>query len=201
MADLGTLKSRIANEIHRTDLTSDIAYAISDAIKFYQNKRFAFNQTRANFNTVAGTEFYTPFTDIGQIDSIVITVNQRKVQLEEWPYLALEEISTTTNTQSQPWSWAWYGEQIRLYPIPDQAYALTISYLKRIDEPATDGTSNEWTEDAEDLIRASAKMRLYRDVLHDDENGIRAASAETTALRRLLRDSRQLVTGGLRGSW
>lgn len=201
MADLATLKARIAREIKRNDLTDEIADAIGDAIKYYQSRRFAFNQVRDDFTTVAGTEFYTPFTDIGAIDSIVVTVNQRKVRLDQWSFSTLEEVSTTTNTQSQPWAWCWYGEQIRLYPIPDQAYTLTVSYLQKIAVPATDGDSNAWTEEAEDLIRHAAKARLFRDDQWEPQSAIDSQAAEQDAYRRLKRDSNQLVTGGLNGSW
>lgn len=111
MADLATLKSRIASEIHRSDLTSAIAYAIGDAVKQYQSRRFAFNQTRGTFSTVVGTEFYDSLTDIASIDTVTMTVNGRKVVLDEWAYGYMERVNTTTNTNNQPWAWSWYDEK------------------------------------------------------------------------------------------
>ncbi len=204
MADLATLKTRIADEINRTDLTTQIGYAVSDAISFYQGKRFAFNQARTTFDTVAGTEFYTTSTipdDIAQIDSLTVTVNGRKVALEAWSFNVMEDIATTTNTQSQPWAYAWYANQIRLYPAPDAAYTLTISYLQKVDAPANDSTSNAWTTEAGALIRHAAKKYLYRDVLLDASAASLCAQAEADELSRLKAESNQLVTGGLRGSW
>lgn len=197
MSTLAEMKSRIAREIHRTDLTTEIAEAISDAVADYQHVRFVFNQTRGTFATVAGTEFYTSAIipdDIGEIDSITVAVNGRSVSLPAWPYSVMEKIQTTTNSRGQPQAWAWYAEKIRLYPVPDAVYTLTVSYLQRL--PVPDAT-NAWTEEAEQLIRASAKKRIARDVLRDMEGAATAESAESAAFRRLMRESRQLNTGGL----
>lgn len=200
MADLATLKSRIASEIHRSDLTDEIAYAISDAVKHYQSKRFAFNQTRGTLTTVSGTEFYDDLTDVASIDSITLNINARKTVLDQWSYGEMERIATTTNTNNQPWAWSWYDEQIRLYPVPDAAYTLTVSYIQKIDVPSSDSSSNIWTNQAEELIRHAAKKRLYRDVTMDDANAIKAEAAEQEQLARLLKDTNRQVSGGLRGS-
>ena len=200
MADLATLKSRIASEIHRSDLTSAIAYAIGDAVKQYQSRRFAFNQTRGTFSTAVGTEFYDSLTDIASIDTVTMTVNGRKVVLDEWPYGYMERINTTTNTNNQPWAWSWYDEKIRLYPIPDAVYPMTVSYVQKVDVPSTDGASNIWTTEAEELIRHAAKKRIYRDVTMDDSGAMKAEMAEAEQLARLTKDSNRLAAGGLRGS-
>lgn len=200
MADLATLKSRIAREIHRSDLTADIAYAISDAVKQYQSRRFAFNQTRGTFSTAVGTEFYEDLTDIASIDTVTMTVNGRTVVLDEWPYGYMERINTTTNTNNQPWAWSWYDEKIRLYPIPDAVYPMTVSYVQKVDVPSTDAASNIWTTEAEELIRHAAKKRIYRDVTMDDAGAMKAEMAEAEQLARLTKDSNRLAAGGLRGS-
>jgi len=200
VADLATLKSRIASEIHRTDLTDEIAYAISDAVKHYQSKRFLFNQTRGTLTTVAGTEFYSDLTDIASIDTVTLTINARKTVLDEWSYGEMERIATTTNTNNQPWAWSWYDEQIRLYPVPDAAYTLTVSYVQKIDIPGADSGSNIWTNQAEELIRHAAKKRLYRDVTMDDASAVRSEAAENEQLARLTKESNRLAAGGLRGS-
>lgn len=200
MADLATLKSRIASEIHRSDLTDSIAYAIADAVTHYQSKRFAFNQVRASLSTVAGTEFYSDLTDVAQIDAITATVNGRKYVLDEMSFGEAEEINSTTTQQGQPTRWSWYTNQIRLYPIPDAVYSLTVSYTQAIDVPTADAGSNVWTAEAEALIRYAAEKYLYRDTMMDEAGARRAEAAEFEALRRLTKESNQLASGGLRGS-
>lgn len=200
MADLATLKSRIASELHRSDLTTSIASAIADAVAHYQSKPFRFTEAIDTFSTVAGTEFYDDLDDVGSIDEVTVTVNGRKVPLDEWTYGYMEAIATTTNTQSQPWAWAWYADEIRLYPVPDAAYTVTVSYRKQYDVPASDASSNVWTTEAEALIRHAAKKYLCRDVLRDAEGAIAYEGAENEAYRRLTQDNNRLASGPLRGS-
>jgi hypothetical protein len=55
--------------------------------------------------------------------------------------------------------------------------------------PATDGASNIWTSEAEDLIAARVRMLLYRDLWQDAENMALAGQAEAEAFRVLMRKS------------
>lgn len=199
MGTLAELKARIAREMNRTDLTTVIAENIADAVADYQSIRFEFNQARASFSTVAGTEFYGGAlpADIGQVDSIVATVNGRRSKLAAWPYTVMERIATTTSAFGEPSAWSWYAKQLRLYPVPDAVYALTLSYVRRIDVPAADGDSNIWTTEAEQLIRHSVKRRIAQNYTRDDEMAQAARAAEGDAYRRLMRDVQQLDTGGI----
>jgi hypothetical protein len=205
MSNLGILKSRIANELARGDLASEIAYAVDDAVKLYQARRFKFNQARATFSTVIGQEFYGTAdglpADIASIEALTLLVNGRKTVLEEWASDVIEHVSTTTNTESQSFAWAWFANQVRLYPIPDQAYPVTLSYTRRIDAPTADGDSNAWTGEAANLIRYAAKRMLAADVIKDDREAAVAAQSEAMELARLKRESQQLTTGGLRANW
>lgn len=200
MADLATLKNRIASELHRSDLTTSIASAIEEAVTHYQTRPLRFNEAIATFSTVAGTEFYDDLSDVGQIDEVRVLVNGRKTVLEPWSYGYMEAVSTTTNTESQPLAWAWYAEQIRLYPVPDAAYTITVSYTKQYGVPSSDSESNVWTNQAEALIRHATKKRIYRDVLRDLEGAAGAEAAENEALQNLIQDTNRLASGPLRGS-
>lgn len=203
MGTLTLLKSRIASDLKRTDLTDRIAYAIADAVDEYKAKRFHFNQIRGTFSTAAGTEFYTTSTiptDIGEVDALTITVNGRRYRLDKWAFGSHEDIASMTTSQGQPTAWSWYAQQIRMYPIPDNTYTVTISYLQRIDLQATDGGETVWTTQAENLIRACAEKILYRDHLQNPQMAAAAQSAEAAAYRRLMREAQQLDSGCLAAS-
>src|SRR5690606_40515951 len=59
MATKALLKQRIQDDLDRTDITTQISSAIDDAIKFYQQRRFFFNENRdTTFATVNGQDFY-----------------------------------------------------------------------------------------------------------------------------------------------
>lgn len=203
MATLAELKARIASELDRDDLTSLIPYAISDAIDLYKSRRFRFNQARATFSTVDGTEFYSTSTipdDIGQIDAVTLTANGVRCVLDAWTYRGMQQVATNASIQGRPVAWAWYGEQMTFYPIPDGVYTVTLSYLQRIDIPASDADSNAWTTEALSLIRHSAKRMLMADTVRDDVAAGAFAQAEGLEYRRLVRDSVQLDVGPLCGS-
>lgn len=203
MATLAVLKARIADELDKDNLTSQIAYAVSDAVDLYKSRRFKFNQRRTTFSTADGTEFYTTSTipdDIAQIDTLVLTVSGRRVILDAWTYRDMERIASTTSTEGQPVAWAWYADQLRLYPTPNATYTVTISYLQNIDIPATDAESNVWTTEAGALIRHAAKRMVASDVMRDDVTAQACAMAEGLEYRRLVRDAMQMDVGALAGS-
>ena len=51
-----------------------------------------------------------------------------------------------------PTDYALYDEQIRLYPIPNGTYTLTLSYQKQLDGLAGEADTNEWMIDGEERL-------------------------------------------------
>lgn len=208
MADLATLKTRIASELHRTDLTTSIADAINTAIGYYRSRRFEFNEIQASFNTVVSQEAYAigvggvP-SDIGQVDTVRCTINGRLMVLEPWTFEYLQEVATTQNTSGQPWAWCWYAQKIFLYPVPNQVYPILISYQQRKAAPTVDTDATTiWTNQAEPLIRACAKKLIARDVTYDNELFAAQKDAEAEALNVLLQEAMNLQDeGGLVPQW
>ncbi len=201
MATLGGLKEQIASDLHRSDLTTQIALAIAESVAEYQGRRFAFNQARDSFATVAATEYYGSGVipaDIAEIDSLKLTYSGTTYTLEPVSFGWIEDVSSTTNT-GRPTRWAWYAQEIRLYPIPDAAYTVSIAYLQKIDVPSSDGESNAWTTTAKELIRHASVKRLCRDTLQDYQRAEFAQAAEERQWRVLLRESHKLDSGRLGG--
>lgn len=204
MATLGSLKARLASDFNRADLTDAIDGAIADAIAEYQSRRFHFNQARDTFETTADTEFYGTDVipaDIAEIDALTVTVDGRRVRLIPWSFSVGEGVNAISSTATgHPLAWSWYAEQIRLYPIPDATYTVTISYLQKIDAPASDGASNAWTGEAERLIRACAAKIIWRDKVRNQAQAAASEAEEMRQLRKLRREANKLDTGCLAGS-
>jgi hypothetical protein len=205
---LTTLKARIATELNRADLTTPIADAITTAIRFYRSKRLEFNEKQASFNTVADQESYTSGdtgfpTDIGEIDSVRMTINGRLVVLEPKNFNELQAISTTTATSGYPAYWAWYAQKLFFYPIPNGVFSTLVSHQQRKAAPANDAdTSTVWTNDAEPLIRARVKKMICRDNTFDADGFARAQQAEDEAFEMLNNESRLLQDqGGLAANY
>lgn len=203
---LTTLKARIASELHRSNLTSEIALAISSAIRFYRSQRFEFNEQQASFNTVAAQEAYTTSVipdDIGAIDSLRVTANGRVLVLDPMTIHDVQHLNSTSTTNGVPDGFAFYAQQIFLTPIPDAIYAVSVSYQQRKDDPSSDGDDTTvWTNAAEPLIRAHAKRLIARDVMRDVTLMQLMQQAEDEARAMLLDESAQLQDDGpLGGNW
>lgn len=213
--DLAAMKARIAAEIARADLTTQIASAITDAIGVYQKKRFRFNENipdnAKSFATVAGRATYTSsdLADIATVlafDYMLMKVGITLFQLKREDPVVVKLYNQTSQMNGQPGWWAYEGNEIILAAIPDQAYTIYPGGYFVAAAPATDSeANNSWMITAERLIRARAKFEIATHVTRNakmaqimspdppDENGgmIGAAWRE----ERLLKAETNRVTG------
>ena len=164
---LGYMKDKIADQIARGDLTTQIAECITDAIKFYQPHRFVFSEGRdTSLSTVAGQEFYSASDDplIGTLfafDYITVTIGTAKFDLPRYQPEDLEVLTQSGTQQGQPQAYSYYNFQLRLYPVPNTVYPLTIAAHQLITAPAADAAAgNPWMGEAERLIRGRARYEL-----------------------------------------
>lgn len=167
------LKALIADDLMRSDLTTQINQAVLDAVEDEERSRFYFNERRDTpaFTTVAGQEIYTASDDadiatIVHIDSLVLirdSVAQPPMtaRTENWINERGDDVT------GAPTAFSYLAKRIRLYPIPDAAYQVYMTGQIRLAALSADGDTNAWTTDAQQLIRAAAKAKLYRDVIQD----------------------------------
>jgi hypothetical protein len=197
------MKARIADELARSDLTSQIAYAITDAIAAYQGERWHFNESRTtiSFSTVDGQEFYTSSDDadianIRKIDYCVLYVGNDTRQLTYERPEVMEHLTVNGTQEGTPWSYGWYDNKLRLYPVPDTTYTIRIAAHVKVAAPASDGeASNPWMTDAERLIRSRAKLELALHVLRDDALAATMAEAVKEAWSDLKATTNMLFAG------
>lgn len=226
MTDLVTMRTRIADEITRSDLSTQIDKAINDAIKLWEGARFVHNEKRYLILTADGTEYYDlsgsglleasgAATATGEmvleIDSITNTVNNFPYPLtprtQQW---FDRNQALPTQYKGQPDSYGIYGNQLRLFPIPDGAgpeaggaYPIRISGLARLgpNPLANDADSNAWLTEGEILIREQAKVFLYRHPLKDVEGKQLAQEAVDEAFASLTRKRDAKLTVGSTPPW
>lgn len=211
MATWGQLKAKIADDLARSDLTSQIAEAMKEAVRFYKwSDRFWLGEAVATFSTVAAQEWYTDaetgyslLYNAGD-DSIRITDGDDTWPLIKATYAEIEAWSTSASTQSRPEYYVIYRNQLRLFPIPDAVYTLTISYrqasystgfrtfpysgapLTGIDDTSPQDTAEGfWTTEASELIRARAKVDLFENTIRDFPEADRMRGREREVLHML----------------
>jgi hypothetical protein len=207
MATYLDMITRIGDESLRTDMTNQIKLCIQDAVAHYEVERFWFNQFRdRTFATIAGQEFYgaadqSAIPDILEFDAVTLTVGSTRWPLTKAGYVQIERWNADSAARGQPTHYAYWGQQIRLYPVPDSAYQVRLAGLFKLPALIADGDANAWTADAEDLIRHRAKSIFYSQYLRDDPNAARAAALEAAAHERLsATTARRLAAGDIRPS-
>lgn len=202
MATLGTMKTRIADELARADLTSQIALAIVSAISFYETRRFWFLETEATFNTTSGTDAYTSATatfisTLIDDDSMTVTVSGDKQSLQKIPFGQMQEMRINTTAAGAPRFFSFYRQRLYLAPVPDATYAIIVFYLGALGVPGADGSSNAWTTEAEELIRLHAKVDLFENVIRDFAEADRLRLREADVLAKLTALSNRRTASGM----
>lgn len=162
MGTLAALKARIASELNRTDLTSTIADQIPRAIEFYAARRFWFNESTGTATTTAGVSTVTAPAGLRVLDCLFITIGAQKLELDEESPSVIEDWLGSNAGEGQPTDFAKVGSTFKLYRTPNDAYTLTAVGI--FDQAAleTDGSSNAWTTEAEDLIAYHVIDRIAR---------------------------------------
>lgn len=208
MTNYVTMQTRIADELVRDDISSQIQNAIQTAIKTWEGARFYFNEKRYLLSTVASQEYYnwtsmtnTMGSELGTGERLLEVDNARIEYNSQWYDLIPRTMSWIEGMQvpaatytSEPYDYTIYGDQIRLSPIPDAVYTTTWYGLARLPTLSADSDTNAWMTEAEALIRNQAKLHLCLDVLADPEGAAEAEKAVAIALPRLTR-----ISDGQRG--
>lgn len=193
MSTLAELKAEIADDLDRTDLTTQIDSETTRAIKFYQPTRFYFNETRdVTFSTVAAQALYSvsdapEIPQFFEIDQICFEDGDQKYDLTEISPKEWEVATGSGGTSAKPIAWAYFNQSIGLYPIPDGVYTIrVIGHIKKA-EPTDDvEEGNVWMVEAFDLIRARVCKQLALKKLRDQSLFETQSAAEADELRNLL---------------
>jgi len=188
------MQNRVADELMRDDLATQIQKAINSAITTWEGIRLGFNEKRYLINTVADQEYYDAVTPtllesdatavetgetVLELDSITATVNNMQYPLTPRTQAWFDRNTAPASVYTgQPDSYTWFANQLRLYPIPDNVYPLKLSALARLgpNPLSADNDTNLWMTEGEALIRQQSKLVIYRDIVRDPDG--RAAAAE-----------------------
>ena len=189
---LAAMQSRIADELARSDLSTQITNCINDAIEFYQSERFVFNETRdLTFNTVAGQEFYTAadqvdIPNLEAFDYIILYLGNIPWPLHRRQPIEIEKLNQNGLMRGQPWNFCYYNKQVRFGPVPDNVYNMRIAAQNRIAAPASGNEANNpWMVDAEKLIRCRAKRELFVHYIRNEKQAAIMKLSEDEAFDEL----------------
>ncbi len=184
------MQSRIADDLDRTDLSTQIKLAINRAIIHYKTEPFWFKETSSSFSAVSAQEEYAYGTgsvpsDVEMIDILERQYNSDKITLTEITPFELEA-KQQGDAVGIPDQFAQYQNRFKLYPIPNQSgITILIKYTKTYAELSADADTNDWLTYAEDLIEARARWWLNMRVIRDQTAGADDAVQEASALDAL----------------
>lgn len=192
----GTIKTRIADDLARSDLTSQIATAVLNAIKFYERKRFYWNTRLTDtFALVANQEYYgsaalSSIPNLITIDDMYVTVDSIRYHVTPAPFSIIAGAQDGLLTRDPPYRYAYHAQQIRMFPIPAAVRTVTMATHYRLTALSSDSDTNGWTDEAEDLIVRRAEWDLYTYTVKDAESAQAAKAGEMEAYSALMRETR-----------
>lgn len=191
---LGTMKTRIASDLQRSDLTSAIGNSIRTAISYYESRNWPWNDTHASA-TVTSQEYVALPTRYKSMRSIrAVHSSGRNYKLNEKSHSWMEENADSANTGT-PIYYCINDEQVRLYPIPDSTATLNFSFYQTEATAVSDSATNAWFSSPEAMIRYKAKALVLADQMHDFEKAMYFEQAALQEEVRLLGRKVTYTTG------
>lgn len=162
------LQTRIATDyLNRTDFGDQVKRSIQQAIRFYERRRWRFNETSTALTTAASVGSLTLPANLLELDSLWITQSGNRYELIRTDQQDINE-KNATSASSVPSHFTIYSDQIELAVLPDSAYTVTCYYLKSLSELSADSDTNSWTTGAmQDLVVYHATKLVWANVLRN----------------------------------
>jgi len=204
VSDTNALRARIASELNRS-LTDDFGNSgetfatavnreINNAIRHYEAVRFRWNEVlpASQFQTtVSGTRSYSMPQVFTRIDTLKLVYNGNYITLNKRNLAEIDGTDTkVTGALGVPNVYCIYGNQVRLYPVPNGAYTLVATGISSPMPTSVTGSytavetvpphsltvtstashnarRDGWTSAGADLICARAKAAIQVNYLRD----------------------------------
>lgn len=199
------MKAAIADELARSDLTTNIATAITAAITYYQDQHLFTTETRtATFTTVEDQSRYTSSDDADiplYLDfeaAFIVDSNGEAYELSWMAPAEMEYLLDNSAASGRPHSYSYFAKSVWLYPVPD-ASTYTFRPIATVKKaaPASDGEAdNVWMVEAYALVKARAKLDLAVHTLRDKELAADMVVVVQDELARLRRETSKKAHGG-----
>ncbi len=176
------IQAQILDDLKRTDMTDAASSAISSAISHYETEKWWFLETTSIITATASQGSYTLTSTYLNNDSVLVTVSSQYEPLTQRGFHEINEKDSGA-IYGTPDQYCFYGNLIRLYPVPDKTYNITLSGDVKLETTAT--ASNSWTNIANNLIRHKAVKEIYASKLLDENNAAMAEKQELQEYSKL----------------
>jgi len=183
------MQTAMADELARSDLADEIKREINNAITFYGNKAFWFNEaSMADITTVQGQRYYALPTNFAAVLDVLSTIGNYTYRLTARTEQYLDQIDWGNSFWSgYPTDYSFWNGQIRLFPPPQGGLPVQVKGTAILaPQPlVNDSDTNAWLTSAEELIRTRAARQLYGRYIRDPEQYALYTQLEREALVNL----------------
>lgn len=193
MATFAEMKTRISDDINRSDLDTQIGVAINRAISKYKSEPFWFTEAIQSFTLAANTKSYDsnnslyPST-VGRIQSLTVNINSSNYPLTPVTLQQYQEMNISDDT-GDPEYFTQFSNKLYLYPVPDASVTATVYYTKTFAALSASADTNEFLSYAEDLIESRASWWVNSRIIKDETAAAMDKAAEIEALKTLRGDT------------
>lgn len=174
MATFGQMKQWVSKRLLDANGTAvssdDVGELINQSIDYWKKRRFWFNEETTTDTLLQGdpaiplpSDFLMPSIN----DSFILEYSGIR-----YPLRKISEVMYNafylSNGVGQPWYFSRQAQtEYQVYPIPDRDYTIRIFYLKEYEALSNDSDENDWTGEAQDLIKYTAASYGMNDFRQD----------------------------------
>lgn len=204
MASRTDIEAQIADDLDRTDLSTQITNAVNAAIRAYRFERLGFNEA---YRVTATASISADFLALSEISVRFRKIDRLRLVRTAGDYLDLyrRDYDWIMSRQDvrvvcQPAEYAIYNETIQFDSMSDATYVLLLDGIKELGTGTTAsfsaGDASAWFNDARELIRHRAKREVYAHVTKEMDLASAAAAAEKDAFNTLRSEINQQESTG-----
>lgn len=204
MATRASLAATIADDLDRSDLTTQIDAAISDAVARYESERFVFNEAQNITHTFSSSVDVVLMTELPVYFVKIDRFRMRYAGSQNLSDLIPRDYQWLMDGQDakalcRPLEYCIYANALNFDSLPDQSYVGIIDGVRRLaSATSTASDAGAWFNDARNLIRARAKVDLNINVIRDAEEAVRMQAVEDREYRMLKQKLNTRASGRVR---
>ena len=207
------VRDRVADQLARSDLSTQIDREIQLAITRYNRRVTWLHEVRAvTLTSVAAQAWYSSVdvstgagpqdvagrtaVDVSDIQSVRYMRTADYDDLKQVHYSDFERFFDTTGSGGRTAYFTLYAGQIGIWPVPAGVETFTLSVVCKPVIPASATDTSVWFDQAQELIENAAASAICRKFLSDGERAQAFKVFEDAAWDELLAESNQKAATG-----
>ncbi|QDP62948.1 MAG: hypothetical protein Unbinned5081contig1002_53 [Prokaryotic dsDNA virus sp.] len=203
MADLDTIRNRVARKIQDPDFTGSLTSAvvtdeINRSIRYYEKYRFNFNEAQSDITLTANTQVVPNIpSDLSSplyVNGLMLIDSQVKITLQKLN--PTDFFNKDQDQTGRPYWWTYRNGEFLILPTPQEAYTLKFRYLKTYTALSTGTDTNDFTDNAEDLILLHTVKNIYAEDKQDPQSAAYYQSLEDAELKAVRERSNYFNSSG-----